>query len=180
MNSDELKRRALALLQNQYLIIGVQVIIGAVFIYYLYNKNMAPAIKKISDVEQNITMLKEDRLAKDIRKLKQEKISLVHEESKLKEKVDKFGEVIYKNSDDIAIAVIGKLNLYKFDIYEYKMDTKQNIMELTVNGSYAGLMNFYDHVYSMYADVKIVEYKIFIENNKMLVKTKIQIGVLTL
>ncbi len=175
---NKLKALFLSLFTNKKFYHIISLIISALIIYYSYEYHIEKILTDINLIERNIKLLKNNKLDKKIEKLKIENQELNKEYKELLKISKKNMNLLYKDKYKVVVDVINKLNSASFNIYKYNLNDSYDEMDLEINGSYLNLIKFFDFLQTIKADVTLNTYTIGLEEDKMLIKLKIKIGII--
>ena len=174
MNQESIK----SFLQSKYLFYAVSLVLSLGIGFYTYFYHVRELIDQIQTLEKNILTLDQESAQREITKLQNDLAQKEQEYAELIEENKSFETVFYQNTYDVIVDILGKVNESAFNILEYRTNDDKNEMNIKMTGSYLNLINFFDSVQTIKANVDIEEYKIYLQNNKMMVELNLKIGVL--
>lgn len=116
----------------------------------------------IKGIDLNTTRIEIENLQKDL-EIKREEYIL--QEVKFKEIEPK----IYQTHYPVITDILDKVNVYSFNIQDYKLSSDMKRMDVSIEGSFQNFIRFIDFLGAIPATVIVKDYAIKLSDDKMMV-----------
>jgi|GEM_PF-3228969 len=178
MNKESLEKLIKSLLQSRYLFYAVSLVLSLGIGYYAYFYHIKGLLAQIETLKKNIVTLDRESVEIEIEMLQSDLDEKEQEYAKIIEENKSYETAFYKDTYDVIVDILGKVNKSFFNILEYRINDNKDEMYIKMTGAYLNLINFLDFIQTIKANVDVEGYKIYLQNNKMMVELNLKVGVI--